>query len=207
MITMDRFVKATKQDNCDTKTHKLNDTSWIITGKIPITLRYSFDELWSLHPENHDTVMMYGKEIPIPRYQSNYLRDYTFSGKSFPGKPLDPQFQPFLDWANSLGYGTFNGVLVNFYENKHYIGPHRDGEQDLVDGSPIISLSLGGSRMFRVRKYSDKTKILDLEMHDRDYIVMCGRMQREYTHEIVKISGKKLLGIGNRINITFRIFK
>lgn len=213
---MDRFVKIVhdkstttngSSDSSDPKIISLNDKSWIITGRIPLTIQYNFDELWNLHPENHDKILMYGKEIEIPRYQSNYLKDYKFAGKTFPGKLLPSQFQPFLDWANSLGFGLFNGVLINFYENKHYIGQHRDNTDNLVNRSPIVSISLGEKRLFRIRKSENKTRVLDIEMRERDYIIMCGDMQKDYTHEIVKITGKKLLNTGNRINVTFRIFK
>ena len=44
-------------------------------------------------------------------------------------------------------------------------------------------------------------------MKNQTYLIMCGDMQKKYTHEVPKVSGKKGEEMGRRINITFRKFK
>lgn len=64
-----------------------------------------------------------GKDIQTPRYQQSYDKPYFFSGIMHPAKPLPEEFKPFLQWANSLGYGQFNMTLINYYRDaSDYIG-------------------------------------------------------------------------------------
>lgn len=69
-----------------------------------------------------------------------------------------------------------------------------------------MSISLGEKRIFRIRDYKTKDIVLDLDLLDRSYIVMGGDMQKHFTHGVIKVSGKKGLAIGRRINIIFRNF-
>jgi alkylated DNA repair dioxygenase AlkB len=71
---------------------------------------------------------------------------------------------------------------------------------------PIVSISLGETRIFRFR---DKTKkiVLDIPLEDELCVIMGGKIQEEFTHEIPKINCNKGLKIGKRINITLRSFK
>jgi hypothetical protein len=106
---------------------KMGKSSWLDFGDLPdelITDDESFTILWDEHPDTHGKVVIYGKEIPIPRWQQSYLRDYVFSGSVSKGKDLPDVFQPYLKWCNSLYPSVeFNEVLVNFYQDgSHYIG-------------------------------------------------------------------------------------
>ena len=56
-----------------------------------------------------------------------------------------------------MGYGAFNHVLINWYnDGSHYIGPHSDSEAQIVEDSPIVSVSLGQERTFRIRYKTNK---------------------------------------------------
>jgi alkylated DNA repair dioxygenase AlkB len=62
----------------------------------------------------------------------------------------------------------------------------RDNAKPLEPGSPIMSISLGATRTFRLKDFATKgqrTRV-DLEMPDRSYIIMGGDMQAKYTHEV-----------------------
>jgi alkylated DNA repair dioxygenase AlkB len=61
-------------------------------------------------------------------------------------------------------------------------------------------VSLGAERVFRIR--ADKKIVLDLKMPDNSYVIMGGKMQQQFTHEVPK--SKKV--IERRISITFRKF-
>lgn len=187
--------------------YTLDEESWIIIDTIPKDLTYNFDDLWNLHPQEYGKIKFMGEVISVPRYQQQYGKSYWFSGMKHDALPMPELFEPFVAWVNTLGLGKFDGLLANFYENgKNYISRHSDDESNLVKGSAIIAISLGESRKFRIRcKKTDKI-IQDINLFDRSYIVMGGKMQKNYTHEIVKINGKKGENTGKRISLTFRQF-
>lgn len=190
-------------------TFALDDSSWIEQGTLPATTSYNFDALWQLHPEEYGKVYIHGKLISTPRWQQSYMKPYWFSGMNHPAKELPDLVMPFLDWVNKL-YETkwvFNQVLINWYaDGHHYIGPHADDEKQLVPGSPIISLSLGETRKFRIRDKNERKIVKDIDMPNETCIAMCGEMQKHYLHEVPKITGNKGIDMGKRINITFQVF-
>ena len=171
----------------------------------------SFQVLWDLHPEEIAVVKIWNNEIPVPRFQQSYLRDYKFSGVVSKAKPLPEEFQPYLDWINGRKYGIFNEVLVNWYaDGRNYVCSHNDDERQLVPGSPIVTITLTGEglpRIFRFRTKTDKSIVQDFETHNGNVIVMGGKCQKEFKHEIVKVTGKKVSQMAPRISITLRQFR
>ena len=190
---------------------KLLDNSWLDEGKLPENLRLSgedFESLWETHPKDYAEVMVYGSLIKTPRWQQSYINNYHFSGVCHQATTLPTIMKPYLAYVNSLiKYGKcFNQVLVNWYENgSHYISSHKDDEVQLKPASNIITISFGTERKFRIRK--DKKIIKDIMTQDGCILTMGGNFQKNYKHEIVKISGKKGENTGRRISITFRQFK
>ncbi len=195
--------------------NKMGKSSWLDCGTVPINLKpgsIQFKTLWNLHPDVHSEIVMYGKKVKIPRYQQSYLQDYKFSGAVSKQVPLPDEMLSYLKWANSLGYGDFQQVLVNWYQNgENYIGSHSDDESQLVENSPIVTITLcgpGEPRKFRIRaKDEQKTIQKDIETKNGDVLVMGGKFQKEFKHEIVKMTGKSALKAGARISITLRQFK
>lgn len=179
-----------------------------------------YDDLWDTHPEEHGKVRVYGKEHDAPRYFATYGKSYTFSKTEHHALPLDnPMLVRMLDWVDRHAHHKFdvpddvhyNQVLVNWYvDGNHYIGAHSDSEKELVENMPIYSFSYGAERVFRISaKDKEETvgingeKYLDISMPDGSLLVMGGRMQKHYKHEVPK--SKKVTT--SRINITMRIFK
>lgn len=189
----------------------LDDESWIEQGYLPSDLveSYAFDALWRLHPEEYSELCIMGKTVKTPRWTQNYLKTYQFSGTNHRAHSLPRELEPFFVWANTLDpMVTYNQVLVNWYANgHHYIGPHSDSEKQLVKHSPVLSISLGQERVFRVKRKSDHSDVLEIKMPNNSYLMMCGKMQERYLHEVPKVNGNKGDALGKRINITFRVFK
>ena len=186
---------------------KLGEDSWLDTCFLSKDYLDNFDELWKLHPKERGKVLVFGEKT-IPRYQQSYLRDYTFSGVNAKAMPLPNEFKRFLDFVNSIPEynGNFNQVLLNWYENGlHHIGSHSDSESQLIPDSPIVTISLGAERTFRIRN-KDKKIEKDIKTENGLVMVMGGKFQKEFKHEIVKINGKKGENTGKRISITFRQF-
>src|SRR6478609_153158 len=194
-------VKSVKPTSCDEKveienqTIPLSDKSFLIVGSLPKEVIPSMEKLMELNPGEPDTVIMAGKSVLTPRFVAHYLRPYYYTGRLHEAKPLPETLRPLLDWANSQEFNNgsnYNQVLVNFYMNgHHYIGKHSDDERQLVQESSIFSASFGQKRTFRIRTKSDGSIVKDIEMNNGTYVVMCGKMQKEFTHEVTKVMGKK----------------
>jgi hypothetical protein len=48
----------------------------------------------------------------------------------------------------------------------------------LIDGSPILTISLGGARVFRMREYHDRNRSVDIPITDGVVIAMPFAQQR-----------------------------
>lgn len=194
----------------------LTDLSWILEGDLPQNILPSkklMDILWDDHPKERPIIKVHGKEIACPRWNKSYLKDYSSSGH--PHK----YYLLLMGWANKnirpacKTENEFNQILVNWYENgTNYIGAHSDDETQLHKHSPIVTISLGATRTFRIRPKrrgilpkEDEWLRKDFEIRNGSILVMGGNAQSQFTHEIVKID--KGMNVGKRISVTFRQFK
>ena len=201
---------------------QLSPNSYILSGKLPPDVIPDFQEMLCSKPTMPDTVIMAGKPILTPRFVAHYLKSYYYTGRLHEAKPLPDTLKPLFDWANAQEWKcelknsneskeakpvVFNQVLVNYYMNGlHYIGKHSDDERQLTPGSPIFSASFGQERIFRIRNKKDSSIVKDIIMKDGTFLLMCGNMQKEFSHEVPKVMGNKGTSMKPRINVTFRMF-
>ena len=169
----------------------------------------TFDDIWRLRPQEKQYIKLYGKSCAIPRKQLSMGKDYKFSGQTAFAQPWHPQISALLQRTNQLLTSELNGCLINFYKGgEEYIGPHSDSEKGIVKGAPIVTISFGASRVFRVtrRKNVGVDHILrqDVILCNGDCLVMEGRMQQTHKHEILKA---KDVRDSRRISVTFRQFE
>lgn len=207
------------------KRNVMSKTSWldetVLTDNL-IANEEDFQKLWDLHPPEPHKVVIYGKLTPTPRYQQAYLRSYKFSGTESQSLPLPELLKPYLEWANNLGYGDFNAVLINWYKNgENYIGSHSDDERQLVANSPVVTITLCQPseaekkgfiakptlRKFRIRDKETNEIVKDVQTANGSVLIMGGRFQKKFRHEIVKITGAIATKVGPRISITLRQFE
>ena len=119
----------------------------------------------------------------------------------------------FPDWLTILtsqvagfcGVTTPDAVNINLYSNgSQGVGWHSDDEQifgNAGDNVTIISLSLGATRTFEVkRKGTDD--VLACFLKAGDVLIMSGQFQRFYVHRIPKEWCSE-----PRINLTWRFIK
>ena len=163
-----------------------------------------FEDLWALHPPAFHRIKMLGQDIPLPRWQQAYEHDYTFSRSTSSAVPLPEKMRPFLAFAREAVDERLNGVLVNWYDAdlKHYIGPHRDEPRGLVPGAPIVTLSLGAERTFRLRPHRGSGKV-DLKTRHGTIITIPFATNRAWTHEVPHFAKDE----GRRISVTIRAFE
>jgi alkylated DNA repair dioxygenase AlkB len=195
--------------------------SWVECFPLPGDERETRRRLMACKPLERGSVVMRGREVPLPRYQGIYGRAYTFSGKTHDVEAEMPLvIAEFLAWANTTKYVTdradgftFNNVVGNWYMNGHqYIGAHSDDERQLkvtaLGETTILGASYGAARTIRFRPKRKEGAIskLDLVLEPGTGYVMGGTTQRTHTHEIVKVSGHKGETIPPRISLTARCF-
>lgn len=155
-----------------------------------------------------------GIEVPFPRlvaWHGDEGVGYNYSGIIHPPAVwTEPLAAVRADVCNMLGY-DFNGVLLNLYrDGADSIGRHGDREDDLIEGSPIVGISLGVTRQIRFRenKGHQRSEVnrrpyhetIDLDLEDGSMLLMFGDCQRTWTHEIKKDHTVK----GERLSLTFR---
>ncbi len=187
--------------------HWLNEVDQLWTGQLPEDLwptSEAFTQLWDLHPEDYHTIQMLGKPVKTPRWQQAYHKTYHYSGGSNPALPVPQELLPYWDWAKSVIDQRLNALLLNWYEGQwgHYIGKHRDSTTFLIKGSPIVTLSLGDRRVFRLRPWQGKG-FLDFPARQGTVFVMPYTTNLRWTHEVPATSKWQ----GRRISITLRAFR
>lgn len=162
-----------------------------------------FDAWWALHPEERPVITMHGREVAIPRWQAAYGKNYRFSGQLSEALPLPDLMRPILDWAREHVDERLDGVLMNWYDASlgHYIGAHRDSTIGLVPRTPIVTISFGEERAFRMRPYKEKG-FEDVLVGHGDVLVIPWKTNLTYTHEVPFSRRYR----GKRISMTLRAF-
>jgi alkylated DNA repair dioxygenase AlkB len=177
------------------------------TGRLPAALEAAasdeFETFWDMHPVQSNEILIHGRMVPIPRWQQAYGRDYQFSGTTSPALPVPDILDPFLGWVREAIDDRLNGLLLNWYDaaKRHYIGAHRDSRQGLVVGTPIVTISVGGTRTFRLR-LPKETGFLDFEATHGTVFVTPWETNLAVKHEVPHNARAQ----GHRISITARAF-
>ena len=184
--------------------HDLDGTHTFYEGRLPPSLAVDFDALWALHPTDYHTIKMHGRDVKTPRWQQAYGNDYAYTGRVNHALPMPPSLQPHVTWCRRFHPGL-NGLLINWYDaaHKHYIGRHRDSIKRMVKDSPIVTMSFGATRIFRLRPWRDKNGKRDFEAQDGTVFLMPFATNRAWTHEVPH---HERLG-GRRISVTLRAFE
>lgn len=186
--------------------HQLDDQNTFWTGVLPQELRLdevAFRQLWALHPEEFHEIKMHGRLVKTPRWQQAYGMNYYYAGRINRALPFPSQLAPLLGWVREIIDPRLNGLLLNWYEGKrgHYIGKHRDNWKNLVVGAPLVTVSAGEERVFRLRPRSGSEK-RDFIAADGSVFVMPYETNLAWTHEVPHSTRC----LGERVSITFRAF-
>lgn len=186
--------------------HCLDGHSHVCLGALPNELMPSADQfngIWNLRPEEYPTHRIHGRMVKLPRWQKAYGNDYRFSGLTSVALPVGRELVPFLSWAVQTIDHRLNGILMNWYDGSlgHYIGKHRDSRDGLIEGAPIISMSLGETRICRFRKWKGLEQV-DIAVSHGSVLIIPFDTNLSWTHEITKSKRAQ----GRRISITIRAF-
>ena len=176
------------------------------TGVLPDNLRLtpsSFDALWELHPTKFHTIKIHGRDVQTPRWEQAFGVDYAYTGNVNRALPIPDNLLPLLDYARTNFEGRLNGLLINWYDATlgHYIGPHRDAHKELIEDAPIITISFGAERTFRLKRWKGSTKI-DLRWVDGSLVILPYATNSAWTHEVPLFARDH----GRRVSVTLRAF-
>ncbi|MDQ2866435.1 MAG: alpha-ketoglutarate-dependent dioxygenase AlkB [Candidatus Eremiobacteraeota bacterium] len=152
-----------------------------------------------------EAVMMYGKRMPVPRLTAWFADPgvrYTYSNLKNSPMSWTPELIELRSTVESFLQKRFNSVLLNRYrDGNDSVAWHSDDETELGDRPLIASVSLGCSRLFRLRDATDRRARGSVELESGSLLVMSGDSQRAYQHCVPK----EHRPVGERINLTFRI--
>ncbi len=187
--------------------HDLGDGLAFFSGALPRKLLWSaaqFEEAWALHPEVKPTIHLHGRAVMIPRWQQAYGEPYHFSGQISRARPVPAILQPLSEWSRSAVDPALNALLLNWYDGPgHYIGPHRDSTVRMIRGCPIVTVSFGETRTFRLTRGTGSPKrTLDFPAPAGTVFVLPYATNEVWKHGVPK----SVRYTGRRISVTVRGF-
>lgn len=162
-----------------------------------------FEPLWALHPDAYNTLKIHGRLVQTPRWEQAYNKFYGYSGIRHGALPTPNLLRPYWNWVRQTLDDRLNGILVSWYDGQqgHYIGKHRDSTQNMVKGAPIVTISLGQERVFRLRPWKGKG-YQDFPLHHGTVMVLPYATNQAWTHEVPPFKAYR----GKRMAIAFRAF-
>lgn len=187
--------------------HKLDDEHLFYSSVLPNDLVLDdrqFESLWVQHPNEFHEIMMHGRLVKTPRWQQAYGKDYHYTGNVNRALAVPPILGPLHRWCQDTIDSRLNGILLNWYDGSlgHYIGAHRDSTTNMCVGAPIVTVSFGQSRVFRLRPWKGKG-FRDFQANDGTLFVMPYATNQAWTHEVPKAKRFQK----RRISVTLRAFE
>ena len=152
---------------------------------------------------HRETVTMFGSKHQAPRFTAWYADSgcsYHYSGTSRLGEPWSSRLADTCALITRQLRHPFNFMLANRYRSgSDYVGWHSDNERNMGVRPVIASLSLGASRIFRVRPRSGGTS-KGLLLRHGSLLVMWGDSQSLFKHSVPRTTQAK----SERVNLTYR---
>ena len=189
--------------------HTLDDDgNLFFCGTLPERLRVDadgFETLWRLHPEAYQIIKMFGQPVPTPRWQQAYGADYLLHRPDQPALPLPEECRPILAWSRrsstrSTTACCSTGMTGNSSTTS---GRHNDNTKNMIVGAPIVTISLGEERIFRLSHPKTKSHAR-LHGTGRDGVRHALRDEPQaWKHAVPHFAHCR----GRRISITIRAFE
>ena len=189
-------------------THDLGDGSLFLVGRLAAGLTLDacdFQSLWDLHPSEKHVIMMHGRPVETPRWQQAYGANYHYTGRVNQALPMLPLLFPLREWVQKMIDLRLNGILLSWYSGSaHYIGPHHDSIKGMVRDTPIVTVSFGETRVFRLTKlHGNETWTRNVPAPNGTVFVMPFDTNLAWKLGVPKSTRYT----GKRISVTFRAFE
>ena len=154
-----------------------------------------------------DNIKIFGKIYLQPRLTALYAnnnKSYSYSNIKMQPITFTPTLFDIKSKIEKRLNSQFTSCLLNLYRNgQDSNGWHADNEKELGLNPVIASLSLGAERVFHMKHRNDKKEKLKINLTNGSLLVMRGKTQHHWLHQIPKTRKK----VEERINLTFRIIK
>lgn len=150
-----------------------------------------------------ESIRIYGQSIQSPRrlcWVGDREAVYTYSGIVHHPLPWRPVLLEIKTRLSAFTGQAFNSVLCNLYrDGNDSMGWHADNEKELGSDPVLGSLSLGETRIFRIRhRKTGETHSIDVE--NGSLIIMAGPLQQYWRHCVPRTGTAPK----TRINLSFR---
>ncbi len=155
-------------------------------------------------PWTQPQVRLYGRSFAVPRrvvWYGDVQARYRYSGLVHEPLPWTPLLAEVRQRVEQQVGESLNGVLLNLYrDGQDAMGWHSDDEPELGPEPLVVSLSLGATRRFDLRRTGNSRIEHSLELEHGSLLVMSGPTQHHWQHQIART--RKVLT--PRLNLTFR---
>jgi alkylated DNA repair dioxygenase AlkB len=155
-------------------------------------------------PWKQEPINIFGKQVMQPRLTAWFGdagKVYSYSGITLQPLPWTAALQKIKDKAEKISNHSFNSALLNLYrDGKDSMGWHRDNEKELGTNPVIASVSLGATRIFKLRHYNNKSLARSIALTHGSLLLMEAETQHYWEHQVAKTAKPTR----PRINCTFR---
>lgn len=145
---------------------------------------------------------IYGRTMPMPR-RIAWFGDhpYRYSGVTHAAAPMPRAVSALRDRVVAATGHPFNVVLVNLYRGgQDSMGWHADDDYPAAEWTGVASVSLGGTRRFRLRTRDAERRSVGVDLQDGSLFFMAPGFQARWQHAVPKTKR----AVAPRINLTFR---
>jgi len=168
---------------------------------------YYFEILRNDIKWQHDNIKIFGKTYAQPRLTALYANNekpYRYSNITMQPTKFSPVLLLIKSQVEKSTNLDFTSCLVNLYrDGQDSNGWHADNEKELGENPIIASVSFGAERFFHMKHRYDKSQKLKIKLENGSLLLMKGKTQHHWLHQIPKTKKK----VGERINLTFRTIK
>ncbi len=160
----------------------------------PATAAKWFAELREAVPWEAKRRWMYDREVDVPRLTAHF---------GLPAEPSAPRaIREAADRVIDATGVPFNGVGLNLYrDGRDSVAPHNDHLYEIVEGFPIVLLSLGATRRMNIRAKERGARTINVDLEAGSLLTMTYETQLDYTHGVPKTKAP----VGERISLAFRV--
>lgn len=163
-----------------------------------------FNTLISHVPWQQDQIKLFGKEYDQPRLTALYGTNgvpYSYSGILMHPHLFTPELLDLKTKVSTVTGHIFTSCLLNRYRNgSDSNGWHSDNEKELGANPVIASVSLGQTRLFKLKHRTVKGLQHAIMLDHGSLLLMRGVTQHFWLHQVPKTKRP----VGERINLTFR---
>lgn len=164
-------------------------------------------QLYAETPWQQPQLQLYGRKVQVPRLVAWYgdaEASYRYSGLTHQPLPWTPLLALIRARVVAAVGQPLNGVLLNYYrDGQDSMGWHSDDEAELGRNPLLVSLNLGGSRRFDLRRKGRSRIEHSLLLNHGSLLVMRGPTQHYWQHQVAKTRSP----CAPRLNLTFRMIR